>query len=53
MRNDNKSPGVGIGNVHVVISLGHKLILKNVGHVLSLRVNLFSSSKMDEIDSKS
>lgn len=38
--------------MHVVTSLDYKLILKNVKHVLNLKVNLLSLSKLDKIDYK-
>lgn len=36
MRNGNESRVVSVGNVHMVISLSHKLILNNVRHILNL-----------------
>lgn len=50
MRNGNESRVVSIGNVHMVISLSHKLILNDVRHVLNLWANLLSSNKLDKID---
>lgn len=41
---------VGMRNMHVMISLNHNLILKNIRHVPSLRVYLLSLNKLDEID---
>lgn len=49
IRNGNKSRVVSMRNVHVVTSLDHKLILKNERHFTSLKANLLSLSKLDEI----
>lgn len=43
MRNYCKSKVVGVGDVRVVTNLGHNLFLKNVRHVLELRLNLMST----------
>ena len=48
MGNGDKFCVVGMGDVHMVTSLGHKLILKNARHIPSLRENLFFISKLNK-----
>lgn len=48
MRNYYKSKVVGIGDVRVVTNLGRNLILKNVRHVLDLRMNHMSTRDLDD-----
>lgn len=39
---------VGVGDVKVVTNLGHNLILKNICHIPYLRMNLTSTSDLDD-----
>lgn len=47
MGNKDTSQIMGKGNVHLQMSLGYKLILKDARHVLELRLNLISAERLD------
>lgn len=47
MRNYGKSKVVGAGDVKVVTNLGNNLILKNVHHILDLRMDLMLAGDLD------
>lgn len=48
MRNHKKYMVVGIRNASVVTNMSHILVLKNVNHVLDLRLNLMYVGKLDD-----
>ena len=47
MGNQDMSKIVGIGNITLTTSTGRKLILKDVRHVPTMRLNLISAGKLD------
>ncbi|KAL0554322.1 hypothetical protein IC582_008241 [Cucumis melo] len=47
MGNDGSTNAVGIGGVHLKNINGSRLILKNVKHIPDIRMNLISTSKLD------
>lgn len=49
IKNGDISRVIRMRDLHVATSLGYKLILKNMRHVLSLKVNLLSLSKLDKL----
>ena len=50
MGNEGPSKIVGIGDICLETSVGCKLLLKYVRHVLDIRLNLFSTGKLDDDD---
>ena len=48
MRNNGVSKIVGIGDVCLETSIGNKLVLKDVRHVLDIRFNLISTGRLDD-----
>ena len=48
MRNSGVSKIVGIGDVCLETSIGNKLVLKDVKHVPDIRLNLISTSRLDD-----
>ena len=48
IRNNGVSKIVGIGDVFLETSIGNKLVLKDVRHVLDIRLNLISISRLDD-----
>ena len=48
MGNKDTSQITSIGDIHVKINLGYKLALKNMRHVLDLRLNLLALKKLDD-----
>ena len=48
MRNSGVSKIVGIGDVCLETSIGNKLVLKDVRHVLDIRLNLISTGRLDD-----
>lgn len=53
MGNSSYSKIVGIGDISIQTKVGHKLVLKDVRHVLDLRLNLISRSALDQQGYKS
>lgn len=48
MGNQDKSKIVGIGDIVLTTSIGCKLVLKDVRHVPTMRLNLISTGKLDD-----
>ena len=48
MGNDGSSKIIGMGTMHLVTSTGCKLVLRNVRHVPDIRLNLLSTSVLDD-----
>ena len=48
MRNEAKCEIVGIGDVKLETSIGCKLVLKDVRHILEMRFSLISVGKLDD-----
>ena len=48
MGNDGSSTIIAIGTVHLETSTGCKLVLRNVGHVPEIRLNLLSAGVLDD-----
>ena len=48
MRNEAKCEIVGIGDVELETSIGCKLVLKDVRHILEMRFSLISVGKLDD-----
>ena len=48
MGNSSYSKIVGIGNMCIETNVGSTVMLKNVQHVLDLRMNVFSTLAMDQ-----
>ena len=48
MRNIGVSKIMGIGDVYLETSIGNKLVLKDIRHVPNIRLNLISTSKLDD-----
>ena len=48
MGNSGVSKIVGIRDVYLETSIGNKLVLKDVRHVLDIRLNLISTSRLDD-----
>lgn len=48
IRNSQTSKIVGQDDMHVVRNIGYKLILKNVRHILDLKVSLLSTGVLDD-----
>lgn len=46
MGNNEKWKVIGIGDMSVVTNMGHTLTLRNVRHVLNLKLNLMSLRKL-------
>ena len=44
---------IGMGDIHLKTNLGCKLVLKDVRHVVDLRLNLFSVGRLDDEDYES
>jgi len=49
MRNQVSSKIVGIGDIAMTTNTGCKLVLKDVSHVLEMRLNLISTRKFDDV----
>ncbi|MCQ7691305.1 hypothetical protein NP199_24620 [Salmonella enterica] len=50
MGNYGISDIIGMGDIHIKINLGCKLVLKDVRHVVDLRLNLISIGRLDNED---
>ena len=50
MENNDVSKIIGMGDVLLETSIGDKLLLKHVRHVLDIRLNLISIGCLDEED---
>ena len=48
MGNNGSSKVVGKGTIYLKSSTGCKMILRNVGHVPNIRLNLISIGRLDE-----
>ena len=48
MRNNGVSKIVGIGDICLDTSIGNKLVLKDIRHVLDIHLNLISTSRLDD-----
>ena len=48
MGNSGVSKIVGIGDVFLETSIGNKLVLKDVRHILDIHLNLISTGKLDD-----
>ena len=48
MGNDGSSTIIAIGTVHLETSTGCKLVLRNVGHVPDIKLNLLSGGVLDD-----
>ena len=48
MRNIGVSKIMGIGDICLETSIGNKLVLKDVRHVLDIRLNLISIGRLDD-----
>ena len=41
---------IGMGDIHLKTNLGYKLVLKDMRHVVDLRLNLISIGRLDDED---
>ena len=48
MGNKVSSKIIGICDINMTINIGRKLVLKDVRHVLDMRLNLISAGKLDD-----
>mgnify|MGYP002775142099 CR=1 FL=1 len=48
MGNDDTRRIIGIGNVCLLTSTGYRMLLKDVRHVLNIRLNLISTGRLDD-----
>uniref|UniRef100_A0A803N8D2 Retrovirus-related Pol polyprotein from transposon TNT 1-94-like beta-barrel domain-containing protein n=1 Tax=Chenopodium quinoa TaxID=63459 RepID=A0A803N8D2_CHEQI len=48
MGNDGLAQVVGVGDICLITDIGEKLVLKNVRHVLDIRLHLISKGKLDD-----
>ena len=48
MGNDGSSKIIGMGTMHLVTSIGCKLVLRNVRHVPNIKLNLLSAGHLND-----
>lgn len=48
MENHGLSKIIGMGDIFIITNLDYKMILKDIRHILDLRLNLISTRKLDD-----